>query len=155
MKIAETRIIYKPAFKVAGIPLYLYGEKVESDLESVWEELAERYSEIPHTDPDQGFGVHTFSTEGHRYLAGLAVKKDGSLPAGMTELAICPNAYAVFVHRGILGNLEETVMEIFDIWLPQSGYTLAEEFYFEFYDDQFQPGSPDSVVFIFVPVVED
>lgn len=152
MNIINPRIIYKPAFRVAGISLD--GEKVKSDLDGVWEKLAERYSEIPHADPDHGFGVHTFSCEGHRYLAGLAVEKDGSLPVGMAEESIGPNAYAVFIHRGVLGNLEETVLEIFDIWLPQSGYQLAEEFYFEFYDDQFQPGSEDSVVFIFVPVIE-
>ena len=148
----EPRIIFKPAFRVAGIPLI--GEEITSSLDEVWENLADRYSEIPHADPDQGFGVHLFNEAGHHYLAGLAVKKDGNLPEGMAEVEFGPNAYAVFFHRGDLARLSETVTAIFETWLPQSGYRLAEDFYFEFYDDQFQPGSPDSVVFIFIPVVE-
>ena len=152
MNITEPRIIYKPAFRVAGIPLE--GEPDTSSLDAVWEKLAERFGEIPHADPDQGFGVHTSIDQGHIYLAGLAVQKDGHLPEGMAEFDFGPNVYAVFPHRGDLTGLSETIEMIFDTWLPQSDYRLAEEFYFEFYDDHFQPGSPDSVIFIFVPVVE-
>ena len=152
MKITEPRIIYKPAFRVVGIPLE--SEKIANDLDGVWEELADRYNEIPHADPDQGFGVHRFTDQSHTYMAGLSVRKDGFVPEGMAEESIDPHAYAVFIHRGIVASLGETITEIFDKWLPKSGYDLAEEFYFEFYDDQFQPNSPDSVIFIFVPVVE-
>jgi AraC family transcriptional regulator len=152
MNIIEPRIIYKPAFREAGIPLN--GEEISDRLDAVWEKLADRYSEIPHADPDQGFGVHTFNEQGHHYLAGLAVQKDGFLPEGMAELAIEPHAYAVFTHRGDLGSLPDTVSVIFDNWLPHSGYQMADEFYFEYYDDHFQPGSLDSVIFLFVPVVE-
>ena len=148
----EPRIIYKPGFSVAGI--CLDAEEVTNSLDEVWEDLADRYREIPHADPDQGFGVHTFTDVGHYYLAGLAVQKDGDLPEGMIELEISPNAYAVFPHRGDLGALPKTFAAIFDTWLPESDYQHAEEFYFEYYDDHFQPGSSDSVIFIFVPVVE-
>lgn len=153
MTITEPRIVYKPAFRVAGIPLN--GEEIANSLDMVWEILADRYCEIPHADPDQGFGVHTFNEQGHHYLAGLAVHKDGRLPDGMAEFAFDPHAYAVFPHRGDLGDLTDTITAIFDNWLPQSGYRTADEFYFEYYDDHFQPDSPDSVIFIFVPVVEE
>ncbi len=152
MNILEPRIIYKPAFKVVGIPLD--GDELLNDLDGVWENLAARHNEIPHADPDQGFGVHTFSEKGHHYLAGLAVHEDGRLPEGMAQKLIGSNAYVVFTHRGDLAHIEETITGIFDTWLPSSGYRLAEELFFEYYDDHFQPGSPDSVVFIFVPVVE-
>lgn len=152
MNIIEPRIIYKPAFRVIGIPLN--GVEIANNLDAVWEKLADRYSEISHADPDQGFGVHTFNEQGHFYLAGLAVHKDGHLPEGMAELAIDPHAYAVFPHRGDSADLTDTITAIFDNWLPQSGYRMADEFYFEYYDDHFQPGSLDSVIFIFLPVVE-
>jgi AraC family transcriptional regulator len=151
MKMLEPQIIYKASFRVVGIPLE--GEAIDNDLESAWEKLADRYSEIPHADPDQGFGVHTFSSAGHRYLAGLAVAKDGCLPDGMAELGIDPHAYAVFTHRGDTAALPETITAIFDVWLPESGYKPVDEFYFEYYDDHFQPGSPNSILFIFVPVI--
>ena len=152
MNIKELRIIYKPAFRVVGIPQD--GKESTNNLDALWEKLAGRFSEIPQADPDQGFGVHTFSPDGHCYLAGLSAVKDGHLPEGMAELVIDPNAYVVFTHRGDLGALPTTIKAIFDTWLPESNYQHAEEFYFEYYDDHFQPGSSESVIFIFVPVVE-
>jgi len=148
----EPQIIYKPAFTVIGIPYV--GENLERDMDALWVQLAKRYAELPHADPDQGFGVHKFSDDGRSYLAGFAAHRDGTLPPGMVEQWICENAYAVFIHRGSLASLAETMTRIFDRWLPGSGYQLAEDYFFECYDDRFNPGSPDSVVFIYVPVRE-
>lgn len=55
MKITEPRIIYMPAFRVAGIPLE--GEADTSSLDAVWEKLAERFGEIPQQilTRDSGF----------------------------------------------------------------------------------------------------
>jgi AraC family transcriptional regulator len=147
----EPRIIYKPAFTVVGFPLA--GGELHRDRDSLWDQLASRYKEIPGADPDQGFGVHIFSEEGRNYIAGLAVMGDGRLPEGMAEQSLRSHAYAVFTHRGILRNLENTIREIFDTWLPHSGYRLADDFYFEYYDDHFQPDSADSLVFLFIPVI--
>lgn len=150
--VMQPQIMYKPGFRVLGI--LLDGEDADAHIDRVWDQLAAHYAEIPQVDPDQGFGVHRFSEEGHLYLAGFALWQDGYHPDGLVEWAINPHAYAVFSHRGLAENLGETVASIFDAWLPGSGYQLAEDFYFELYDDHFQPGSADSVIFIFVPVVE-
>jgi len=34
----------------------------------------------------------------------------------------------------------------------RTGYQTAGDFYFELFDDRFQPGSEDSILFIFFPV---
>jgi len=62
----EPQILCKPAFRVVGISLEV--EKNKDGLESLWENLAARYKEIPHADPDQGFGVHTFPAGEHQYF---------------------------------------------------------------------------------------
>jgi len=145
------RIILKPAFRVVGLSRPL--ARLDGNLEALWQALGDRYTEIPQADPDAGYGVHTWSSASRQYLAGLALGAGGGeIPADMTLLRIEAHAYAVFVHTGLMQGLAETVGRIYEGWLPGSGYQPAADFYFEYYDDRFTPGSPDSVVFLWVPV---
>lgn len=154
----EPRIIYKPAFSVVGIsqPFTAWDGQVDA----LWAQLEQRYLEISIADPDIGFGVHTWKDGKDRYLAGLALRKVpgrggmGPLPQGMTRLSFDPHAYAVFTHNGVMAGMTETISTIYEGWLPGSSYRSAADFYFEYFDDRFQPGSRDSVLFIFVPVTK-
>jgi len=148
------RIILKPSFTVVGLSCQVPG--VNGSTEALWELLGERYHEISQADPDVGYGVHTWDETGRQYLAGLGLRgMPGSwhTPSGMTELQIRAHAYAVFTHTGLVRDLPEKVGRIYEDWLPGSGYTSGGDFYFEYYDDRFLPGSRDSVVFVFVPVL--
>jgi AraC family transcriptional regulator len=151
----EPRIIYKTAFSVIGI--WKNGNPSSSSLDAVWERLGERYAEIPCADPDEGYGVHLKAGSGDNYLAGLAVRSRctaGNVPPGMSKLDLEAHAYAVFHHRGRLENLECTLHEIFSNWLPDSGYQAVADYFFEYYDDRFQPNTDDSLLFVYVPIVE-
>lgn len=148
----EPRIIYKPAFRVVGFSRN--GALEHEDTERLWDMLSARYREIPGVDPDMGYGVHCHTGQGHKYLAGLASREDGPIPEGMTAEIFGPHAYAVFHHRGRVGGLSETVEKVFEEWLPAAGKSPLDGFYFEFYDDHFQPDSEDSIIFIWVPVKE-
>jgi AraC family transcriptional regulator len=148
----EPRIILKPAFSVVGLSCPL--ARLDGDPEALWQELGDRYAEIPQADPDAGYGVHTWTGSGRQYLAGLALRGgEGDLPTDMTVLQIGAHAYAVFVHTGLVQDLPETVARIYEGWLPGSIYESVGNFYLEYYDDRFTPGSPDSVVFLWAPVV--
>lgn len=147
----EPRIILKPAFTVVGLSRPL--TRLNGNLEALWQELGDRYGEIPQADPDAGYGVQTWSSTGRQYLAGLALSGSvRTIPKEMTVLRIDAHAYAVFTHTGLLRDLQAMVGRIYGKWLPGSSYTSAGDFYFEYYDDRFSPGSPDSVVFIWIPV---
>ncbi len=146
------RIIYKAGFTVVG--LVHMGEIKDGSKDALWEELGRRYKEIPQADPDIGFGVHTKADGELRYLAGLRAGHLGELPAGMIKQAFPPHVYAVFTHRGRMEALPSSIDSIFQSWLPTSSYNLDGEYYFEYYDDRFQPNSRDSVIFLWVPVRE-
>lgn len=146
----EPRLIFKPAFSVIG--LSHDGVRPNGYRDALWEALGARYPEMPHADPDAGFGVHTWNADGHRYLAGLALRGAGPTPVGMVSLSIGPHAYAVFAHAGRAHHLDETIRRVYVDWLPGSGYRLAENLYFEYYDDRFIPGSEQSLLFLFIPV---
>lgn len=130
------------------------GDNPEKRWDALWGELSDRYNEIPHVDPDVGFGVHTWAESEKHYLVGLAVRESGVIPAGMAAYSFDAHAYAVFTHNGRSSGLTQTLTWIFQEWLPGSGYERDGEFYFEYYDDRFQPDSRDSVVFVWVPVRE-
>ncbi len=152
-KTFEPRIIFKPAFTVVG--LTLNGTHSADDRDALWDLLAERYREIHQVDPDAGYGVHLNSGNHHTYLAGLSAGPGGAIPQGMTAQHFGPHTYAVFTHNGFSSALAGTVDGIFSIWLPDSGFHQAAGYYFEYYDDRFQPNSIDSLLFIFVPVAEN
>ena len=147
----EPRIIYKPAFTVVGFSQEFMGDDIAVD--TLWDRLAAHYQEIPFVDPDVGYGVHLITSENHRYLAGLGVTRpDMSAPLDMAELRIDPHTYAVFTHFGSMATLPETLDYIFEGWLPGANYAACADFYFEFYDDHYQPDSSHSTLFIWVPV---
>lgn len=147
----EPRIIYKPAFTIVGFSQELNGN--DGVAETLWDKLAAHYQEIPFVDPDVGYGVHLITPESHRYLAGLGVTRPGGqAPAGMSDYRTGPQAYAVFTHSGSLTTLNQTLTQIFQGWLPGADYLASADFYFEYYDDHYQPDSPFSTLFIWVPV---
>ena len=151
----EPRIVYKPAFSVVGI--WQNGNPSNSTVDGLWERLGEHFPEIPCVDPDQGYGVHVKSGNEEKYLAGLMVRSGipaGKLPEGMALLSLEAHAYAVFHHSGRMIKIDSTLRAVFSTWLPNSGYQTAADFYFEYFDDRFQPGSDDSLLFIYVPVRE-
>jgi len=152
----KPRIIIKPAFTVVGLSQCV--ERSDGNAEALWTQLSARFQEIPNADPDTGFGVHSWKGSERQYLVGIAMRgtlmgeKVPEVPEGMTSYPITKHAYAVFPHHGLIDRLSSTIDTIFIDWLPGSGYQTAENYYFELYDDRFQPGSEDSVLFIFVPV---
>ena len=152
----EPRIIIKPAFTVVGLSQCV--ERVDDSTEALWAQLSARFQEITNADPDTGFGVHSREGSEGQYLVGMALRgtikgeKVPEVPEGMTAYSFNTHAYAVFPHHGSISCLSRTIDWIFKDWLPESGYQKAGEYYFELYDDRFQPGSEDSILFIFVPV---
>jgi predicted transcriptional regulator YdeE len=148
----QPRIVYKAGFTVVGFAHE--GDISERNNDTLWGALSEHYAEIPHADPDAGFGVYTRMGSEPRYLAGLAVRENGTIPAGMTEQNFDAHIYAVFVHTGQTSGLRQTMEWILEGWLPDSAYERDGDYYFEYYDDRFQPGSRDSIVFLWVPVRE-
>ncbi len=143
-------LLYRPAFNVVGIPLN--GGDLSRQFDALWDQLAARYAEIPHVNPDQGYGLHSLADHEQAYLAALAVREVDVIPEGMTARQLPSNTYAVFVHHGLSAHLSQTVERVFSEWLPGSSYQLAGDYYFEYYDDRFHPVSPESLIFVYVSV---
>jgi AraC family transcriptional regulator len=86
------------------------------------------------------------------YLAGVEVARAEGLPHELTKLSIAPRRYAVFAHEGHISTIGQTWMDIFDAWLPQSGYEMEAAPCFECYGEAFDPANGTGNVEIWIPI---
>jgi len=153
----QPKIVNRPAFTVIG---YCYhGNNQNQEIAEMWGRFTQRLGEIQTNNHLESFGVCTLPAglpEGHfEYVAGLQVPEDAPVPEGMVKRTLPAYTYAVFEHVGPLDTLHQTYQNIHQAWLPQSGYKALEDGQdMEVYDDRvFKDFSPDSIMYIFVPVI--
>lgn len=122
-----------------------------------WQRFLPRQGEIQSRAPIMGaFGVCEPLADGQwRYLAALPAAANTPVPAGMHALTIPAGRYARVEHHGTVATLPETFRAAFSEWLPVAGLHPADGIEFEFCGERFLgPQNPDSVVEIYIPLVE-
>lgn len=146
------KIVTRPAFTVVG--LAYYGKNEHEEIPQLWQEFGKRYHEIQHAvNQEVGYGVcdHVdLNTGQFDYLAGVEVSRAADLPEGMVHWEIPEQTYAVFTCT--LPALGEIFDQIYQTWLPQSGYQRVLGPEFELYEEGFDSEDPDSEMYVYVPV---
>ncbi len=152
----QPKIVNRPAFTVVG---YCYhGNNQNQEIAAMWGKFTQRLDEIQTNNSLETFGVCQLPAglpEGHfEYVAGMQTAEDAPVPEGMVKRSLPAYTYAVFEHVGPLDSLGQTYQNIFQTWLPQSGYKPLESgLDMEVYDDRvFSDFAPDSIMYIYVPV---
>ncbi|MCY4625053.1 MAG: GyrI-like domain-containing protein [Chloroflexi bacterium] len=122
------------AFTVVGLDAAFFGiESAKANnfevIPPLWDRFHTRCDEVPNRADASMYGVivppaggGNGKTDEIRYVAGVAVSEVGSLPDGMVRYDLPACDYAVFEHRGPIGNLGMTLDYAFRNWLPNSGY---------------------------------
>lgn len=87
-----------------------------------------------------------------KYLAGIEVTDNNNMPVGMEVWDVPHKKYAVFTHIGSVDTLGDTYKAIYSKWLPESGYELVFTYDFELYDKDFDPGSAQSKMYVYIPI---
>lgn len=158
VKKMEPKIVTRPAFTVVG--LRYFGKNENQEIAAMWEAFDRRMETLgglPHDTGEAAIGL-CFSPDddpmggAFEYIAGLPVSKVEELPEGFVARQVPEHTYAVFAHKGDLPSLGKTYEYIYETWLPQSGYTLADNLDFEYYDDDFKDFAPDSIFYIYIPI---
>ena len=73
-------------------------------------------------------------TEQCRFYLGIVIKSKCNIPKGKFNLQEIPaGLYAVFTHTGSYTKLPEIYQDIYEKWLPQSGYIQRDTMSFETY----------------------
>ena len=153
------RFEHKNKFRVVGITCE--NTMKSNNIPQLWSEFNERICPMMDRALSRaayGICYYTDMAEMNEdtpftYLAGLEYPLDEECPAGFTSRTIPEAEYAVFEHKGSLDTLNDTYNEIYNEWLPQSGYERKVADDFELYDERFNFGAPDSVMEIWVQIV--
>jgi len=149
----EVEILPLMGFTAVGM---LYTGDEPAKVMILWEDFVQRIDEIPECAPeDDGYGVlldYNEITGEFSYLAAVAVDTIVSNPEGMMSVDISPGTYAVFT---FLFDRLDTIYEfVYFEWLPESGFTHAEGYDFEFYPQNFIPSEEGVLMQLYVSVEE-
>jgi AraC family transcriptional regulator len=145
------KIVERPAFTVVGMEIVTRPKS--PDIPGLWSKFVARIDGLPDPrEPKVSYGVmwNGVSMDVLHYLAAVSVAKPARVPKGMTMLTLPAGSYASFSYP--ISGLAKGFGEIFGRLLPESDYTQAPGPFFERYDETFDPGNPDSLVEICLPV---
>lgn len=152
----EPLITEKPAFEIVGFEApFIHALSPDRTnfkvIPELWDQLFRRMSDIPNRAGQESYGVIYGLPEEERshphelqYIAGVRVNAATEVPDGMSARTVDSGAFAVFVHRGPIDLIGETVHEIYRVWLPQSDYEHAGIVDVELYDERFNCEGDDS-----------
>ncbi|MBP7962224.1 MAG: AraC family transcriptional regulator [Caldilineaceae bacterium] len=148
----QPKLFEKPAFTVVGMEMQ--ATPMTPEIPKLWDRFGPRMDEVPdQAEPHVSYGLmdHFDPALGtFTYMAGVSVTQAQDLPGGMTQMEVPANTYAVF--EATLSTLGDVFGQIYNSWLPTSGYTQAAAPYFERYSETFNPQDPASIVSIYIPV---
>jgi AraC family transcriptional regulator len=139
--IIEPRFVDSPAMNFAGIDAYFTFDQCLQEIPKQWERYVPTMHSIVGRATKIDYGIcHTMGEGGFRYMCGVEILPEHSLPEGYSVLAIPAQRFAVFPHEGDLSTLSETVDMAWKDWLPSSGCEAAQTpLMIERYGEEFDP----------------
>jgi AraC family transcriptional regulator len=150
----EPKFVKLPAFSVVGMKLRARAQ--DNRIPQLWGQFVPRIGEIQRLAGTRAsYGVSDNmdeSTGEFDYIAACAVDRVDALPEGMVSVDFPEQTYAVFT--ATLPKIGEAFQEIYQTWLPGSGYQRAPGPEFELYDVKWDSDDPNSEFYLYIPVVK-
>jgi AraC family transcriptional regulator len=119
-----------------------------------WQRFVPYIGNIPGQAGNVTYGVccNSDGAGNFEYIAGVEVSSFDDLPPEFRRVRIPAQRYVVFTHREHISTMRGTVYTIWNKWLPESGYEIADAPDFERYDEKFDPQSGTGEVEIWLPL---
>ena len=140
----------RAAFGVVGMGLDCTFDDI-AGIPALWQAFNARMGEIDGPRITEVYGVCLNADEAGRFRYVAAVP-GAAAPEGMETHTIPAARYAVFTHRGHIGDFPKTVHTVWNKGLPDAGLTPAQTPNFELYDKRFDPVSGRGEVEVWIPV---
>ena len=153
----KPRIEMGKAMLIAGLRSHYTAETMK-DIAKQWQRFAAYLGKVPGQVGSVTYGLclETSGLNGIDYISGVEVSKSSSLPPEFSTLSIPAQTYAIFLHRGHVSNLRETIDVIWKERLPESGHQHARgggsPAFFERYTQSFDPEAGMGDVEVWIPV---
>lgn len=140
----------------------------EDSTQELWQTFRPRVGEISGRVGEESFSVQVYEA-GFRMasftprtvfekwaaveISGVAVSQPSELPEGMERLVLPGGDYAVFLHKGPVTTFSQTLRDIYQGWLPTSGYRLDHRPHFEILGAKYLgPMHPESEEEVWIPI---
>jgi AraC family transcriptional regulator len=138
---------------VAGLSAR-YSNETCAGIPAQWQRFGPQIGNIPGQVGRVTYGVcHNADNLGNMdYLSGVEVSDFAELPPAFSRLRIPPQRYAIFAHRDHVSAIRRSWHSIWNNWLPNSGYEMADGPDFERYGEAFDPVRGTGGVEIWIPL---
>jgi AraC family transcriptional regulator len=131
-----------------------YTCETSAGIPAQWQRFLPHMGHIPAQADMTAYGVRCDSDdEGNfAYVCGVEVSDFSRLTSEWSCLRIAAQRYLVFPHRDHISTIRSTWNTIWNKWLPESGYQLADAPDFERYGEQFDSRTGMGGVEIWIPI---
>jgi AraC family transcriptional regulator len=138
---------------IAGIGAR-YTCDASTGIPSQWQRFVTHLDHIPGQIGRTTYGVccNNDDAGSFDYVCGVEVKDFWRIPADWSRVRIPQQEYAVFAQRDHISTIRSTWNTIWNEWLPNSGYEVADAPDFERYDENFNPATGTGGFEIWVPI---
>jgi AraC family transcriptional regulator len=139
---------------IAGIAEHYSCETSGPGIPGQWQRFVPYLGHIAGQIGNVAYGVcyNTDESGNMDYLCGVEVADFSALPPGFASLRIPEQRYAVFTHSEHISAIRSTWNAIWNAWLPQSGYRVADAPFFERYDESFDSQTGNGGVELWIPL---
>lgn len=149
----EPKIVSKPGFTVTGM-LQRGKMGAANTIPQLWTQFGPRMHTIPQVvHPEVCYGLmdhYDEQTGEFDYVAACEVESNAAAPDDMVRWEVPAQTYAVFTTT--LPQVGAAFDEIYQRWLPASGYRHAASPEFECYGPTFDPANPSAEMEIYIPI---
>jgi AraC family transcriptional regulator len=141
------------AFLVAGVG-GRFSYESSAGIPLLWSRFHQENGNIPNRVGTIAYGVCCNGDDAGNfdYIAGVEVADFSDLPREFSRVRIPAQRYAVFTHKDHISAIRRTVNTIWNHWLPNSGFRMADAPTFERYDEKFDPATGHGGLEIWVPI---
>lgn len=158
------RISHFELIQLVGLAISVNGSELAnySEIQRAWRQFNSGVSKIRFRFGARDwlkFGVTYNRKSGteYSYMPAVQVHSSSSPPPGLSTKIIPAFNYAVFIHKGPVKNLPQTITRIYSTWSSRFYRFSPEEkthgiAYFEKYGKRFHWTSPNSEIEIYVPI---
>ena len=99
-----------------------------------------------------GFFDHFDPSVAFKKWAAIVVTSFETLPPGMEPFTLSAGMYVVFLYKGLASEAAAFYRQIFETWLPGSGYRLDNRPHFARMGEKYKNEDPESEEEIWIPV---
>jgi AraC family transcriptional regulator len=131
-----------------------YNQQTTAGIPAQWQRFQPWLGHVPGQVGEVAYGVcYNGDGEGNiDYMSGVEVSDFGDLPPELSKVRLSGQTYAVFTHKGHVGDVHHTWMTIWSRWFPDSGKAHADAPDFERYGPEFDPRTGLGGFEIWVPI---